>query len=66
MCELIFSAFPCRLISRIEFCNDTAQLELVSSQRGAVVQQIQLQQIMSLQLKPKSGMQVDIKPYKAI
>jgi hypothetical protein len=67
MCELIFSAFPCRLIARIEFANDTQELELVQSQLGAVLQQIQLQQIMSVQqLKPKSGMQVDIRPYKAI
>ena len=70
MCELIFSAFPCRLIARIEFANDTRELELVQSQLGAVLQQIQLQQIMSVQqTKPKSrfpSMQVDIRPYKAI
>ena len=70
MCELIFSAFPCRLIARIEFANDTQELELVQSQLGAVLQQIQLQQIMSVQqTKPKSGfpsMEVDIRPYKAI
>ena len=70
MCELIFSAFPCRLIARIEFANDTQELELVQSQLGAVLQQIQLQQIMSVQqtraksagfVQPPPSMEVDIR-----
>ena len=74
MCELIFSAFPCRLIARIEFANDTQELELVQSQLGAVLQQILLAQVIAVQpsfAKPKSrflqpSMEVDIRPYKAI